>query len=101
MLLSDKNPVGGEETNKAFQEVPVIVTNMIYMRSCYHNDIIKVKLSQEFGVDRCSFQEADVSSKADWEKLWSRLILIIMMNVDTLIIEIIRDAKGYYFQGVN
>ena len=52
-------------------------------------------------MDRCSFQEADVSSKADWEKLWSRLILIIMMNVDTLIIEIIRDAKGYYFQGVN
>ena len=31
-------------------------------------------ISQEFGVDRCTFQEADVSSKADWEKLWSRLI---------------------------
>merc|ERR1711990_963822 len=76
VLLSDKNPVGGEETNKAFQE--------------------------EFGVDRCSFEEADVSSKPDWEKLWSRLILIIMMIVDTQrSSEIIRDAKGCYSQGVN
>jgi len=59
VLLSDKNPVGGEETNKAFQE--------------------------EFGVDRCSFQEADVSSKADWEKLWSRAESFFGGKVDVLV----------------
>jgi len=59
VLLSDKNPVGGDETNKAFQE--------------------------EFGVDRCSFQEADVSSKADWEKLWSRAESFFGGKVDVLV----------------
>jgi len=59
VLLSDKNPVGGEETNKAFQE--------------------------EFGVDRCSFEEADVSSKADWEKLWSRAESFFGGKVDVLV----------------
>jgi len=59
VLLSDKNPVGGEETNKAFQE--------------------------EFGVDRCSFQEADVSIKSDWEKLWSRAESFFGGKVDVLV----------------
>jgi len=59
VLLSDKNPVGGEETNKAFQEA--------------------------FGVDRCSFQAADVSSKADWEKLWSRAESFFGGKVDVLV----------------
>jgi len=59
VLLSDKNPVGGEETNKAFQE--------------------------EFGVDQCSFQEADVSSKAEWEKLWSRAESFFGGKVDVLV----------------
>jgi len=59
VLLSDKNPVGGEETSKAFQE--------------------------EFGVDRCSFLEADVSSKADWGKLWSRAESFFGGKVDVLV----------------
>jgi len=59
VLLSDKNPLGGEETCKAFQE--------------------------EFGLDRCTFQEADVSNKADWEDLWSRANSFFNGRIDVLV----------------
>jgi len=59
VLLSDKNPEGGLATTKGFQE--------------------------EFGTERCTFHAADVSSKADWEALWSRAEQFFGGKVDVLV----------------
>lgn len=59
VMLSDKNKKGGEETTKGFQE--------------------------EFGSEKCRFQDADVSSKEDWEQLWDRAAEFFGGKVDVLV----------------
>ena len=64
-MLSDKNKKGGEETTKGFQEVGIYCQQVFFF-------CIMIIPDQEFGSEKCRFQDADVSSKEDWEQLWDR-----------------------------
>ena len=53
--------------------------------------ILRINFAQEFGVERCSFQEADVSSKTDWEALWTRFLGECLLS-DNAHIGVVRDS---------
>ena len=79
VVLTDKNNQAGREVCQALQQV-----NHIVLHSRQHPDIPSFP-HQTFGEDSCTFEEHDVTDKAQWEQVWSAAEKFFKKPLDVLV----------------